>query len=117
MAKVYVPNNSGHDFSDAHRFGELVFVTTGMIERFKVNTMFRQVVDALEESSEEDYIMVTGLTQINVILTSVFTYKHHKLNMLIYDVKEEKYVPRKIVFGNLLDTAKIEEDLEDENTS
>ena len=103
QSKVFIPNNSGHDFSDAEKYGELIFITQGMIDRFKVNTMFRMTVDALSDSQPTDYIMVTGLTQINVIIASVFTQMHGRLNLLIYDVKKEKYIPRKIVLGNLID--------------
>lgn len=103
MPKVYVPNNSGHDFSKAEDFGELVFITKGTIERFKINNMYRAVVDALEDSTPEDYIMVTGLTQINVVLTSVFSWKHSRLNLLIYDSKEERYILRELVIDNLVE--------------
>lgn len=109
QTKVYIPNNSGHDFSDAEKYGDLVFITQGMIDRFKINTMFRATVEALNDSKPTDYIMVTGLTQINVIIASVFTQMHGRLNLLIYDVKKERYIPRKIVLGNLID-AIIEEE-------
>lgn len=103
MNKVYVPNNSAHDFSQAEKHGELVFITEGRINRFDVNDMYRVVVEELEDSTKNDYIMVTGLTQINGVLMSVFAYKHGRLNLLIYDVKEEDYVIRKLVLGNLID--------------
>ncbi len=104
MPKVYVPNNSGHDFSHAESFGELRFVTSGTVDRFKINNMYREAVSALEDSTSDDYIMVTGLTQINVVLTSVFAVKHGRLRLLMYDAKEERYILREIVIDNLLNT-------------
>ena len=104
MSKVYIPNNSGHDFSKAEQYGELIFVTQGTIPPFDLNKMYREVVDTLQDSEEQDYIMVSGLTQINGMLMAVFGYKHGRLNLLIYDVKEEDYVIRKIVLGNLIET-------------
>lgn len=106
-SKVYIPNNSGHDFSDAKRFGELTFITEGMINRFNINSMYRIVVEALKDSSPDDYIMVGGLTHINVVLTSVFTFMHGRLNLLLYDVKDEEYVVRKIVVSNLIEEDEI----------
>lgn len=102
MPKVYIPNNSGHDFSQAESFGELVFITQGSVDRFKINNMYREVVATLKDSTAHDYVMVTGLTQINVVLTSVFAVKHGRLRLLMYDVKEERYVLREIVIDNLL---------------
>jgi len=103
MPKVYIPNNSGHDFSNAEEYGTPVFITEGTIDRFKINQMYREVADALKDSTDEDYIIVSGLTQINVVLTSAFAYKHGVLNMLIYDVKEERYILRKLVLSNMID--------------
>lgn len=102
MPNVYIPNRSGHDFSGAKNFGDLVFVTDGRIEKFRINNMYRIVVEKLEGSHPDDFIMATGLTQINVVLASVFAFKHGRLNLLIYDVKTDTYVPRKIVLSNLL---------------
>jgi hypothetical protein len=110
MPKVYIPNNSGHDFSDARKYGDLIFITSGLLDRFAVNTMYRTVDETLRESSPDDYIMVTGLTQINVILSSVFAYKHACLNLLIFDVKEGQYIVRRIVLDNQEQEQKQKED-------
>lgn len=95
--KVYIPNNSGHDFSKAEEYGELVYITSGLIDKYGVNKMFRQASDKMADSSRGDYIMITGLPVLNSIVTSVFTSKHNCLNLLIYDIKTEEYVPRNII--------------------
>lgn len=107
--KVYIPNKSGHDISGAEEYGEPIFVTEGYINKFNVNEMFRKVARSLENSEEDEFIMITGLTQINAVLAAAFAHKHGRLNMLIFDVKEEEYVPRKLVLDNLIehDTDKV----------
>mgnify|MGYP003634383805 CR=1 FL=1 len=32
MNKVFIVNKSGHDFQDANRFGELIFLSKGKID-------------------------------------------------------------------------------------
>ena len=102
MSKVYVANNSGHDFSSAEPYGELIFITEGLIHRFQTNQMYRACVEGMRNSSEDDYILMTGLTQINMIAGSIFAYKHGCLNLLIYDAKENDYVSRSIQLENLI---------------
>lgn len=110
MQKVYVPNNSGHDFSNAESYGELIYITEGLLSKFQINQMYRKVADTLEDSNSEDYVLVTGLTQINIISASVFAYLHGRLNLLIYDAKEGEYVSRTVMLGNLLNKKKGEKD-------
>lgn len=102
MQRVYIPNNSGHDFSGAEEYGELVFVTEGLLSKFQVNQMYRKVADKMQDSNPEDYILATGLTQINIICATAFAYLHGRINLLIYDVKENEYVSRTVILGNLL---------------
>lgn len=102
MPKVYVVNNSGHDFTPAERFGDIVFLSEGRMNRFKINSMYRQFVERMEDSSSEDYILVTGLIQMNVIAASIQAHKHGRVNLLIYSDKNQDYEPREIVLGNLI---------------
>lgn len=98
--KVYIPNNSGHDFTKAREYGELVYITEGLIDKYGTNMMFRQASEAMKDSKPTDYIMITGLPVLNSIVTSVFTSKHNKLNLLIYDIKTEEYVPRNLIVND-----------------
>lgn len=99
MARVFIVNKSAHDFSEAKRYGRLIFITEGRLNRFNVNDMHRQCSEALEESREGDYIVPCSLNVLNSIACAVFAVKHRKLNLLLF--KEGGYVERNIVFdGN-----------------
>jgi len=102
MNKVYIVNKAGHDFSKARRYGKLTFLTDGVINKYSINNMYRTFAEHISNSNPTDWILMTGLTSMNVVLTSQFTYKHGRLNLLIHDGKIDKYVERKIVMDSLI---------------
>lgn len=95
-AKVYVANKSAHDFSDAEKYGRLIFVTEGKLNRFNVNDMHRRASDAMSKSKASDYIVPCSLNVLNSIICSTFAVMHGRLNLLLF--KEGSYVERNIVF-------------------
>jgi hypothetical protein len=102
MAKVLVINRSCHDFSPAEEYGEIVYMTEGTMERFSTTKMFRAFQPFIENSSPEDFILITGMTNMSVIVCSMFSHKHSRLNLLLY--KEQKsggrYIKRTLILDN-----------------
>lgn len=96
MAKVFIVNRSAHDFTEAKKFGELVFVTEGRLNRFAVNDMHRQTSDILEGSHKEDFIVPCSLNVLNSIVCATFAVKHKRLNLLLF--KQGDYIERNIIF-------------------
>lgn len=96
MAKVYVANKSAHDFREAEKYGELIFITAGRLNRFNVNDMHRQASEAMESSTEKDYIVPCSLNVLNSIVCATFAVKHHRLNLLLF--KQGDYIERNLVF-------------------
>lgn len=82
--KVFVINRSSHDYSKAEEFGDLVYVTEGNINRFAVSKMYRLFEDFIKTSKELDYVLLSGLSVMNVVFSSMFAAKHQRLNLLIY---------------------------------
>ena len=103
MTKVYIINRGGHDHSDAERFGELVFLSQGSINRYAVSQIYRQFVDALRDSHSDDYILITGLSVMSSIACAIFSRLHGRLNLLLYRGGNGKYVERKLVIDELLE--------------
>ena len=103
MNKVYVINKSVHDFSDALRFGELIYLSEGMIDRYATTRIFREFYARLKDSGPEDHILITGLNTMNIIACCIFALKHKKLNLLIHKTASNTYVER------ILDLTQIEE--------
>lgn len=96
MAKVFVPNLSNHNFTDAKRYGELIYVTKGEQAKFGVNSMARCWTAALEQSQPDDYIIITSLNILCSIGCSVFAAKHGCLNLLLW--RKDRYIARELVF-------------------
>lgn len=92
MKKVYVPNRSAHDFTPAETFGELVFLSEGLIDRFAINTTVRRFVEGTKDATAEDYILISSLNILNNVLTSIFAFRFGKVNFLLF--KNGKYIER-----------------------
>lgn len=97
--KVYVPNRSFHDFTDAARFGELVFLTDGLVNRLNVNQLTRRCMDAMADAKEDDFVLVSSLSIINAVASSIMAFAFGKVNFLIWE--DDHYVERNIVLGDL----------------
>ncbi len=92
MKKIFVINKSNHDFSAAEKFGELIFMTEGKINRYSTNHMLRLFSEALKESKKDDYILLCSLNVMNSLACAVFAYIHGTINLLLF--KNGDYVER-----------------------
>ena len=95
MSKVYVVNQGYHDFSEAEKHGRLIFMTEGYQPKFSVATALRRFQFCMQDSKEEDWILLTGLSVLNCLACSVFALKHNRLNLLLFDGKG--YITRTLI--------------------
>lgn len=102
MPRVYVTNKSGHDFSAAAKYGELIYLSEGRMSKYATNNIYRLFVERLKDSREDDWLLVTGLTVMNNVASAIFGFKHGRLNLLIYDQETENYVKRVINLTGLI---------------
>jgi hypothetical protein len=84
MAKVYIVNKSAHDFSAADKYGEVVFLSNGPMNRYSTNNMHREFTTIMEGSTDKDYIVPCSLNVMNSIACAIFAHKHGKLNLLLF---------------------------------
>jgi len=96
MSRVYIVNKSAHDFSPAKRFGELIFLSEGPMNRYSTNNMHRLFTAIMKDSEQDDHIVPCSLNVMNSIACALFAVKHRKLNLLLF--KEGEYLERNIVF-------------------
>jgi len=92
MSKVFIVNKSNHNFSEAKKHGELVFLSEGNLNKFATNTMFRQFTEGMRDSDQHDYVVPCSLNVANCIACAIFARKHGKLNLLLF--KDGKYIER-----------------------
>lgn len=98
--KVFVTNRGGHSYEAAERFGEIVYITEGTLNRFATATIYRAFVDGMKDSQPEDYILITSMSIVNAIGAAVFARKHGRLNLLLY--RQEEYILREIDIDSLI---------------
>ena len=95
-AKVFIPNKGFHDYTDAKRFGEIIYITTGSQNKFGVSNMARCWDAAIKDSSPHDYILVTSLSILCSVGASAFAMKHEgRVNFLLW--QKDRYIARTIV--------------------
>ena len=107
MNKVYIVNRGGHNHDDAKRFGELIFLSEGAINRYSTGNIYRTFVEILKDSNSEDYILITGLSVMSSIACAIFARKHGRINLLLYKtsrggVDENYYIERTVMIDELL---------------
>ncbi len=98
--KVYVTNRGGHNYEAAEKYGEIVYITEGTLNRFATSTLYRAFVDGMADSQPDDYILITSMSIVNAIGAAVFARKHGCLNLLLF--REGEYVSRELDIDSLL---------------
>ena len=96
---VYIVNKSSHDFKPAEAYGEIIFLSEGPMQRYAVNSMYRQFSEVMSLSEENDYIVICSLNVMNSIACAIFAHKHSRLNLLLF--KNGLYIERNLVLWNL----------------
>jgi hypothetical protein len=99
--KVFVVAKGYHDFSAAEQHGELVFLSTEIVNRTAVSNMLREFFPRMEGSNPEDYIVITGLSVMCSIACVIFALKHKRLNLLLFDAAGDKYVKRSVILDSI----------------
>jgi len=98
---VWIPADSGHDYSDARRYGNLRFLSEGPMNIFDVTHMHRLFEKRLEKSQRQDFLLNSGLSQMQQVAAGILINKHQRLNLLLckFVEGEPTYVSRQIVFN------------------
>ena len=108
MPKVFIPNRGGHDYSDAARFGEIIFITEGLLDPTKTGLMYRQLVHALKDSRSDDFLLLSGLPILNTMAGAIMGRMHGVLNLLVFHYGE--YIQRTFMLDNLINAVKALDD-------
>jgi hypothetical protein len=95
MSRVFIVNKSAHDFSAAECYGDLIFLSEGLMPRYKTNQMHRVFSHMMRDSAADDWIVPTSLNVMNSIACAVFAHKHGRLNLLLF--KDGNYIERTVV--------------------
>jgi len=96
MAKVYILNNTHHDYSKANRYGKLVDVTKGKVPIFKTSTVRAMLEKGLVDFTKDDYLLLAGPAILSVMASAILFNKFETVKFLVFDAKQQDYVVRHI---------------------
>lgn len=95
MRRVYILNEGSHDYSGAEAFGELVYCTTGILQKTDINRMFLELDDILSSSEREDLVMLSSLTSLCATASAIMAALHGEVHFLIYH--DGKYIEKDLM--------------------
>ena len=112
--KVYITNESGHNFDKALKClfkdtaFEIVYITHGTVHVFSTERVLDELKKKLLDYNPAlDYIVLSGSSFINVMVSMLAinsTKQHVKnrvINLLVYNSKTKKYIPREFSIDTL----------------
>ncbi len=97
--KVFVVSDGGHDYSDAERFGKIVFCTDLPIRRDDVHQMYRELGSCLAEADRKDYLLVSSLTSMCMVAAGFLADAFGELHLLIYH--DGKYISKDLYYSEV----------------
>ena len=96
MAKVFVVQKNGHDFSKAERFGEVMYLFEGKVNVFASDALVQDVKERLRDAEERDYLCLSGSSLANCIAYSYLLKTFGKVNVLLHSFRDEVYELRTV---------------------
>jgi len=96
VRKIYVVNDSGHDFTAARSYdGEMIVLTTGKVNIFATDRIKNEMEEKMSDAESGDLILLSGNAILNVLASLAFLSKTGEISFLIFNFNTEKYEKRK----------------------
>lgn len=102
MSRVFVLNEVEHDFSTASEFGELSINPVRNYPVFNVGASLTILKNFISDYKEGDYLIQSGSPFIMGLAFAALLVKFESINVLLFDAKGRKYVPRTITRNQLV---------------
>ena len=96
MSRVFVVAKS-HDCSDAKLYGELVYLTSGVLNPYAVSLMASRLEEKLKYSQPTDWLLLNGLPTAQALAVGILAAKHGRVRLLMF--RKGKYVEREVTFN------------------
>lgn len=96
MAKVYVTQETPHDFLPAEKWGEVQFLTTDDVSSIKGSIRNQELIDDLRHKlmkfdPDEDYILMTGSPYVSAIVVYLLADRCRYLRFLRWSNRDKEY--------------------------
>lgn len=93
--KVFVPPREAQDYKAAEEYGVVTPITEETVDRYNVSKLYETISKNMEGASQNDMILISGLTVSNCIATAIMAAKFGSVNFLLFNRGE--YVLRRII--------------------
>lgn len=94
--RVYILVNSGHDYADAERFGQLNFLDVPVEAKGDINQIYAFLRQAMWDATPQDYLMIgSGTAAMGCVATAIMTEWFGRVNFLLF--RFNKYEEHKLV--------------------
>ena len=89
---VWLVNEGGHDYTALNQYGRVIPLTRGNVNPFSVDRHLVTIGPRLQAATAEDYVAISGLPILNMVVGLLWLSKFPKMNILQYSMKKEEYV-------------------------
>lgn len=86
--RVFVTNFAGHDYSEAEKYGEIVWITRGYISFHSLDRVKYRICEEVDKSTSEDWLLLSGIPIVCVLAALYWQWKHNKVKLLVHDKKK-----------------------------
>jgi hypothetical protein len=98
MPKVFISKRDGLDYSDALRFGDLVYLTdSNRRDLLDANYVARMCSHSMVDAEHGDFIVLGAVSLVNSIASGIFASRFGRLNLLTWNPNSRRYEPRYVV--------------------
>lgn len=97
MSKVFVLMDSGHDYSAAEEFGNIVMLNLQPSWSYDIPKIFSTLQERMADASADDFILLSGLPTFCCVATSLMTDWFSEVHFLLYS--DGKYLRRDMVYN------------------
>lgn len=84
MPKVYITNTAGHDFTQAKKFGEIVWITRGFVSFQSLDRLKYKIIDQIKDSTPDDYLLISGTLLVSIVAAIAWYEMHQKVCILVH---------------------------------
>lgn len=88
MPRVFVSNYASHDFTEAEKYGEIIFITKGYVSFESLDRVLFQCAENQLSATEDDWFLISGSNVITLFAAIVWLHRHKKLKLLVHDAKK-----------------------------
>lgn len=93
--KVFVPLRENHNYKAAEEYGEVTPITPESVDHYNVTELLSMISSKMIDATQNDMILISGLTVSNCIATAIMSAKFGSVNFLLF--RKGEYIMRRII--------------------